>query len=442
MQKSKKFIIEDKQGNNMYPATFADVVYTEDGGNVAEKLKQIEGATPNAHTHTKSQITDLPSNLVTQTMLDNIGLGVNCKRLESGINFDAITQQGNFMVNLPTNKPSTHIWLGDWWYVKVRRHNDDYIEQEVTNLNPNNASPYRSIVATWKRLKNAKQWYDWLPCNNPTITIYKGYNADFNLLTLHGTVLIPTDEVANECLNKPIGKAGVLEVMPIVSTPNGSSVLQRFTPYNNCTKPLVRRYYDTTSNWTPWKPQDANNADSLGGKTAREYQVYLGDNVSLETLKNPSYNQNYDCWVSLERATGIGLPDNGNWHLSFKKHKNTDGYGTQIAMPYGRNEMYMRSSNGTSWNTWSKVGGGGVIKSIQRGVFVSQGETSVIYEKGIPISTINPSKSSVSIQGGTGGDKFRSYFIKSVSNNNFVIGSSDDMNLIGISISWEVVEYV
>ena len=58
MQKSKKFIIEDKQGNNMYPATFADVVYTEDGGNVAEKLKQIEGATPNAHTHTKSQITD------------------------------------------------------------------------------------------------------------------------------------------------------------------------------------------------------------------------------------------------------------------------------------------------------------------------------------------------------------------------------------------------
>ena len=58
MQKSKKFIIEDKQGNNMYPATFADVVFTEDGGNVAEKLKQIEGATPNAHTYTKSQITD------------------------------------------------------------------------------------------------------------------------------------------------------------------------------------------------------------------------------------------------------------------------------------------------------------------------------------------------------------------------------------------------
>lgn len=58
MQKSKKFIIEDNQGNNMYPATFADVVFTEDGGNVAEKLKQIEGATPNAHTHTKSQITD------------------------------------------------------------------------------------------------------------------------------------------------------------------------------------------------------------------------------------------------------------------------------------------------------------------------------------------------------------------------------------------------
>ena len=60
------------------------------------------------------------------------------------------------------------------------------------------------------------------------------------------------------------------------------------------------------------------------------------------------------------QATSIGLPDAGNWHLSYKKHLNVDGYGTQIAMPYGRNEMYMRSSSGKAWTRWERLGGMGM----------------------------------------------------------------------------------
>lgn len=100
---------------------------------------------------------------------------------------------------------------------------------------------------------------------------------------------------------------------------------------------------------------NADNAYKLGGSNALDYARYIGSNPSIDILNNAAHNQNYDCWVHSAQATEIGLPDANNWHLSFKRHLNGDGYGTQIAMPYGRNEMYIRSSSGKTWSEWSKV---------------------------------------------------------------------------------------
>lgn len=101
----------------------------------------------------------------------------------------------------------------------------------------------------------------------------------------------------------------------------------------------------------------AVNADKIGNVAVQNIAVYLGSNPSTSIINNPAHSQNYDCWVHSTQATAIGLPDAGNWHLSYKKHLNVDGYGTQIAMPYGKNEMYMRASNGKVWLTWERVGG-------------------------------------------------------------------------------------
>ena len=104
----------------------------------------------------------------------------------------------------------------------------------------------------------------------------------------------------------------------------------------------------------------AVNSDKIGNVSAQNIAVYLGSNPSTSIINNPAHHQNYDCWVHSTQATALGLPDAGNWHLSYKKHLNVDGYGTQIAMPYGRNEMYMRSSSGKVWTRWERLGGMGM----------------------------------------------------------------------------------
>lgn len=101
----------------------------------------------------------------------------------------------------------------------------------------------------------------------------------------------------------------------------------------------------------------AINADKIGNVAAINTSVYIGSNPSASIINNSAHTQNYDCWVHSSQATAIGLPDGGNWHLTYKRHSNTDGYGTQIAMPYGKNEMYMRSSSGKSWTGWEQIGG-------------------------------------------------------------------------------------
>lgn len=109
-------------------------------------------------------------------------------------------------------------------------------------------------------------------------------------------------------------------------------------------------------------PANGGNADTVGNIAAQNISVYIGSNPNASIINNPAHTQNYDCWVHGSQATSIGLPDGGNWHLNYKKHNNTDGYGTQIAMPYSKNEVYMRSSAGNSWTGWERVGGSALSK--------------------------------------------------------------------------------
>ena len=80
MSLSNRFIIEDKEGNKYYPYSFAEVIYTNDGSNVEQKLSEINSRLgdinitwqaienkpstfpPSSHTHTASAVGALASN--------------------------------------------------------------------------------------------------------------------------------------------------------------------------------------------------------------------------------------------------------------------------------------------------------------------------------------------------------------------------------------------
>ena len=387
MQTSKKFIIEDKQGNNMYPATFADVVFTEDGGNVAEKLKQIEGATPNAHTHTKSQITDF-----------------------------AHTHTKSEISDFPTSLPANG---GNADTVGGKRAGDFLPKQHPvldTNLTLNSSIIMNGIrTVAWNAGRQEQSGIYW----NASTT------NDFGLT-------FEVDGVQQLILEKDSHPK--IKINGQWKTLNSSDNTEMF-------------YSDLNGILDEEQTSETDLASNLY-TIINTIPMYAKVKMFISNTSRPKL---YKCIKSKCEADGItGFPV--DFIMCIEKANNTNLPNKvmiwdnqkyrEIVFFYDRSGSDSGLSKaGITFNNGSS-GGGGVIKSIQRGVFVSQGESSVIYEIRIPISTINPSKSSVSIQSGMGGDKFRSYFIKSVSNNNFVIGSSNDMNVSGISISWEVVEYV
>lgn len=259
-----------------------------------------------AHTHSKSEITDLPSNIVTQDVLDEIGLGATCKALGESVDLNTVIYQGNFMALTPTNIPSTHEWLGGWWYLKVRRHNEDYVEQEITNLHPNIHSPYRGAVLTWKRIKSSGYWYEWCPCEHPVFTILLDYNANFNSFVFHGKVLFPTNEVTQQSENAPCVTAGILEVMPVVGDLNKQGVLQRFTTFEKPGKPYTRRYYEYNQNWSEWTNEierlEANGggSSSSGGVSLTKEPITLTAGEGITIVNQASYKIGNVLYVNAE----------------------------------------------------------------------------------------------------------------------------------------------
>lgn len=83
-------------------------------------------------------------------------------------------------------------------------------------------------------------------------------------------------------------------------------------------------------------------------------KVYSYNSLPVETVNNPAFLENYELSLSTENTNLIGLPS-GWYHLKFFRHYHGNGFGTQIAFPYGVNKIYIRSSNGTAWTQWVEI---------------------------------------------------------------------------------------
>ena len=259
-----------------------------------------------AHTHSKSEITDLPSNIVTQDVLDETGLLSKCKRFPAETDLDTITEHGNFAVQNPQHVPSTHIWLGEWWYVENIKYDDNHIMQTVTNVNPNTGSTYKKTALSWRRLKSSGMWRDWTQLEMPVMMVGIDEAPSFNYLTLYGKHLFPTNEIMQQCNNAPGSTAGVLEVMPIVGNINGSGVLQRFTNFEKPGEQIVRRYYEFSQEWTPWTNEigdlktNGGGSSSGGGVSLAKEPVTFKAGEGITIVNQASYKIGNVLYVNAE----------------------------------------------------------------------------------------------------------------------------------------------
>ncbi|MGP1569258.1 MAG: pyocin knob domain-containing protein, partial [Peptoanaerobacter stomatis] len=106
------------------------------------------------------------------------------------------------------------------------------------------------------------------------------------------------------------------------------------------------------------KTEKAVNSEKLDGLDslmfARSYSEANNDIVPREILNNSSHKQSYIGTISY--ATEVGLPCTYS-KIIYMSH-NTNGYGTQIAIPYdGGNYygIYYRNATGTNWGAWIEM---------------------------------------------------------------------------------------
>ncbi|ABX41182.1 hypothetical protein [Lachnoclostridium phytofermentans] len=130
-------------------------------------------------------------------------------------------------------------------------------------------------------------------------------------------------------------------------------------PLNNSKEKPRYRTSEAGKVWNEWKGlNDDGNAGALGGLLPTGFVQNIG-NVPLNTLKDSTYQTNYQTNISNETALELGLNANW-WHLTYQKHATT-GYGLQIVYPLNNaNEMpRYRTSVGIAWDKWKVVGDGG-----------------------------------------------------------------------------------
>lgn len=86
-------------------------------------------------------------------------------------------------------------------------------------------------------------------------------------------------------------------------------------------------------------------------------------NLSKEDLNNPVYLKSYETAIGNGGDKLIEGLDDSWYHIRFLKHIHPNGFGTQIAFPFGRNQIYMRSSSGTAWTQWVEINEGKLDKT-------------------------------------------------------------------------------
>ena len=109
------------------------------------------------------------------------------------------------------------------------------------------------------------------------------------------------------------------------------------------------------------------------------------------------------------------------------------------------NREYRRVRFGSKWSQWKEVGRESMIKSVQRGVFKQEVGSNSTYT--INISTINPSKAFVILNGSTclqSSEYNTDVYLVNLNATSFTIGFDGGKNYYAsnVPISWQVIEYM
>lgn len=103
------------------------------------------------------------------------------------------------------------------------------------------------------------------------------------------------------------------------------------------------------------KAADSEKLDGLDSLMfARSYSFANDDFIPKEILNNPAHLQSYIGCINY--GTEVGLPDSYSKIIFLPN--NVDGYGTQIAIPYGSGKVYgiyYRNAVGKTWSAWLEL---------------------------------------------------------------------------------------
>lgn len=103
------------------------------------------------------------------------------------------------------------------------------------------------------------------------------------------------------------------------------------------------------------KAADSEKLDGLDSLMfARSYSLFNNDKIPKDVFNNTTHNQSY--MGAIDYGTEVGLPKNFA-KIVYIPHA-TDGYGTQIAIPYDSGlmyGMYYRNSFQNSWKPWLEL---------------------------------------------------------------------------------------
>ena len=103
------------------------------------------------------------------------------------------------------------------------------------------------------------------------------------------------------------------------------------------------------------KAIDSEKLDGLDSLMfARSYSACNNDIIPRELLKNASHNQSYIGMIDYGLEVGLSCAHSKIIYMSH----NTDGYGTQIAIPYESGNyhgVFYRNATGTNWGAWIEL---------------------------------------------------------------------------------------
>ncbi|MFZ3193916.1 MAG: pyocin knob domain-containing protein, partial [Moraxellaceae bacterium] len=117
----------------------------------------------------------------------------------------------------------------------------------------------------WNPLNQAKAYADANPMFRPSVLAAA---ADFNTLTVEGRTVVPTNEIAEACTNRPSSNAGVLDVALI-----GSGVFQTYRVFEFDLAYERQRLSGGT--WTDWVQSASKDmVDTSAANTLQSAQDY------------------------------------------------------------------------------------------------------------------------------------------------------------------------